>query len=140
MLQRGSRYLLCALAALVGSISVACTSAPTPEISLDDADVGAARFAKHLVIPLYPVSSVRAGREGLAVIGITVNEKGSVVSVSVLQAPDQEISSMCFGAAKASTFSLPGTAKARYAGHGKLYYYFRLAPTPHVDIPGFTLK
>jgi TonB family protein len=135
-MQRWRANLLYLLVALLGAISTGCGDGPSAGISLNDSDVGAAKFANHVVIPVYPDSSIHAGREGVTVVAVIVNRNGVVSQVFVLQAPDQGIADSCKAAARRTTFSLPRIDGVQYTGSGKLYYYFKLRPVPHVEIPG----
>jgi TonB family protein len=124
------------LVCISGWLVLGCTacSAPAGDLSLDT-DVGAWQYSKQKMIPKYPAQSISASHQGVAVVWVNLTDTGKVTDATVLQAPDQMIADSSLEAARSTTFAIPVLQGKRYRGHGKLYYYFRLAPQPHVDIP-----
>ena len=74
------------------------------------------------VRPSYPVSSQRAGKEGVAVANVKVNESGSVERVNILQAPDKEINKSVDVALRQWRFNVP---KGFELLEGVVIIYFR---------------
>jgi TonB family protein len=129
-----ANYQSALLATILLPILSGCSTQPQ-DISIDFTQIGAVGRAKHTLVPEYPQISIGAHKEGVVVIAVRVDEAGQVISASVLQSPDQAISISSLAAAKATTFSLPNKDGMHYTGHGKLYYYFKLSPSPHVELP-----
>ena len=84
------------------------------------------KFAKTVVMPVYPDASQRDGAQGVAVAKLDINEEGTVNKVEVLEAPDDAIANALVTALKMWTFQRPiedSTGKPiRLAG--KLTFYF----------------
>jgi outer membrane biosynthesis protein TonB len=84
------------------------------------------RRANHIVMPVFPESSVTRDSSGVAVSEIHVGVDGTVNRVDILQAPDQAIASAVTQALAQWTFppiSLEGSAKPLKV-RGKLTFYF----------------
>lgn len=85
------------------------------------------KYAIEAPLPPYPVASVKAGTQGVAVVGLAVDQSGQVRSVNVLQAPDGDIARAVRSTLKGWTFSLP----MRPDGHpsrftSRLAFYFAI--------------
>jgi len=113
-----------------------CTHQLERTVELGNKGRGAEAFASHLVKPLYPAPSIARGDSGLTVVEIFVTKSGHVEAAKVLQSPDDEIADAALHAARASEFAIPHSPNEFLPGHGKLYFYFKLKPTPHVSVPG----
>ncbi len=77
---------------------------------------------------VYPVASLKAGRQGVAVADILIGPDGRVRSVDVVESPDSEIASATASGLKAWKFkpvSAPGGGPA--VVRSKIILYFRIA-------------
>lgn len=97
--------------------------------------MGEDEHRKHLIngsLPTYPASSLRSGREGVAVASIVAGRDGQVETIELLQAPDEAIGRAVEEALEQWTFT-PGRAPLGDGGslvdvriESRLTFYFRI--------------
>lgn len=84
------------------------------------------KLAKTVAIPKYPAVSKRRGKNGVAVSDVSVDEKGNVTQIEVIEAPDEEIKCSVAEAIKRWKF-LPANAEGKPVRlRSKLTFYFLL--------------
>jgi len=82
------------------------------------------KIAVKRVMPGYPEESIKKGAKGVTVTELTVNSKGDVVELEVLEAPDEVIKQAVAGAVNQWKFK-PTAAEGRPVSlKGKLTFYF----------------
>lgn len=87
---------------------------------------GLQAFASHLELPIYPTESIQAGRSGLAVAEVSIDGRGTVRGLTVLEAPDSNIARSVEKAIRDSSFVANDAESGTTLYIGKLYFYFRL--------------
>ena len=134
----GARLLLSALAGVwsCGLLLVACDSDSTsPEPATLVFRMGEEEHRNNAInhpLPTYPTSSLREGKEGVAVASIVAGRDGRVEFVELLEAPDEQIGRAVQGALEQWTFH-PGRAPAGDSGgwdnvriQSRMTFYFRI--------------
>jgi TonB family protein len=89
-------------------------------------EVALRQSATRLVKPEYPKSSQLAGRTGVAVARVKINEQGMPTAVLVVQSPDKAIEGSVEQAVKACRFKFPINRASGFVVNGRLTFYFRL--------------
>jgi hypothetical protein len=88
------------------------------------------KYAKHIIMPIYPNASIASRSSGVAVVGILVNEKGRVIFVQQIQAPDRHIAKAVEEAVREWIFSVPDEMKLNESEGrmltSKLTFYFQI--------------
>ena len=87
---------------------------------------GLQEFASHLELPIYPAKSILAGRSGLAVAEVSIDGRGTIRGLTVLEAPDSYIATSVEKAIRDSAFVANDAESGTTLYIGKLYFYFRL--------------
>jgi hypothetical protein len=122
----------CVFCLFTCGIIVGCGSW-SPTVLLDRGDgLGAQSFADHLSTPACPDVDKKNKVDGLVVIEIQVNPRGTVTKATALQYPDFALSTLASESAAQARFrvpSIPGAEKGLRAT-GRLFYYFRCSSAP----------
>jgi TonB family protein len=75
-----------------GWLANACVALAASALPLVEVSPAVFRVqAQTIAMPTYPASSVKAGHSGVAVAEVHVSQAGTVIGVTLLEAPDQAI-------------------------------------------------
>ena len=77
---------------------------PRPLIDVEFGSQNAPRFL-HREIPVYPLIARRLGKEGRVLLRLTIDERGNLLNVEVIEGPGYGLTEAAVEAVKKSTFT-----------------------------------
>lgn len=106
---------------LLGKLAIAIDGTPgkarVPEAVLR-------KLATKVVMPEYPESSVRAKKQGVAVVAVFLDENGKLGRVDLIESPDEATGNSAVNAVRQWEFQHATTEGRPIAVLGKITFYF----------------
>ena len=118
------RLFITATALIVWSCALTIAVCANPPTIIRVAELSLRKTATKIVMPEFPVESIKQKASGVAVIKILLDENGAVVRTRVLEAPDSLTSKAVEVAVKQWTFQPQRVNGAPVAIQAKLTFYF----------------
>lgn len=112
----------CSLLFLLWAVAPAAHAQRGVSVKVDENSLR--KIAVKRVMPGYPEESIKKGVKGVAVTELTVNSKGDVVGLEVLEAPDEMIKQAVAGAVNQWKFKPTASEGRPVSLKGKLTFYF----------------
>jgi hypothetical protein len=111
---------------------------PPPGQELEIGSVSLRNRARRVVLPVYPLVSIAAGHQGVAVAEVHISEGGRVTETRILEAPDQAITNALQISIKQWVFDPVVSSRERKAlrATSRLVFYFKLDASGPVVVDG----